>query len=271
LVNGIFTAMKKVFLIFISVFTCAVLKAQTADSVTNKFNKIPFLRFDVFAKFPGGHFEEYIEKNIRYPDGLAQNVNGESVIAFSVDSDGNVVNVQLLKNLSPAVDGEVMRVFNASPKWIPAKLKGNNVKVNIGIRLMIETDNAAKSIKATEYKYPVKTFVYDENTIYTAVSVPPKFPGDIDSLHNYLEKNIVYPAKQLKEHIGGSVILSFVIEKDGSLTDIKAVRSPDEQFSEEAIRIMRPIKYINGSQNGRPVRVMYFMEIKFDPHDPSSH
>jgi len=263
--------MKKAFLIFIALFSCSVLAAQTTDSVTNKFNKIPFTPFSIFAKFPGGDFEVYIEKNIKYPDGLVENINGESVIAFSVDTGGNVVNVQLLKNLSPAVDSSIIRVFNGSPKWIPAKLHGNNIKVNIGMRLMVKTDSATKTIKATEYKYPAKTIVRNENTIYTAVSGPPQFPGGIDSLHHYLNKNIVYPAEQLKKHAGGSVILTFVIEKDGVLSDVKVLQSPDEQFSEEAIRVIQPVKYINGSQNGHPVRVAYSAEVKFDPDNPGSH
>src|ERR1700740_245116 len=170
--------MKKTLLIFSVLFSNLALKAQTTDSVTNKFNKIPFTPFSIFAKFPGGDFEGYIEKNIKYPAGLVKTVNGESVISFSVDTIGNVVNVQLLKNLSPEVDNEIMSVFNESPKWTPAKLKGNNVKVTIGMRLMITTDSVAKTIKATEYKYPAKTLVYNENTIYTAVSGPPQFPGD---------------------------------------------------------------------------------------------
>jgi len=218
-----------------------------------------------------GDFEGYIEKNIKYPAGLVKTVNGESVISFSVDTIGNVVNVRLLKNLSPEVDNEIISVFNESPKWTPAKLKGNNVKVTIGMRLMITTDSIAKTIKAAEYKYPSKTIVHNENTIYTAVSGPPQYPGGNDSLHNYLNKNIVYPAEQLQKHIGGSVILSFVIEKDGSLTDIEAVRSPDEQLSEEAITVMQPVKYINGSQNGHPVRVAYSTLVKFDPDNPGNH
>jgi TonB family protein len=269
--NSIFSSMKNTLSILIAILTCLGLKAQTTDSVTNKFNKIPYMPFDVFAKFPGGDFEAYVEKNIQYPAGQVQNINGQSVIAFSIDRDGNVINVQLLKNLSPAVDREIIRVFNASPKWTSAKLGGDNVKVNIGMRLMITTDSAAKTIKVSEYKYPVKHFVANENSIYTSVSEPPQFPGDVDSLHHYLNKNIIYPAEQLKNKTGGQVILSFVIEKDGSLSDIKAARSPDEKLSEEAIRVMRPFKFINGTQNGYPVRVAYYMAVKFDPDNPGSH
>jgi TonB family protein len=263
--------MKKAVITFIAIFTCIGLKAQTADSITNKFNRIPYMPFDVFAKFPNGDFADYIEKNIQYPVGLVQNINGQSVVAFSIDSKGNLINVQILKNLLPEVDSEITRVFNASPKWIPARLKGDKVKVNIGMRLSIITDSAARTIKATKYKYPSKNTVYNENTIYTTVSGPPRFPGGVDSLHRYLSKNIVYPAGQLQRKIGGKVILSFVVEKDGSLGDIKALRSPNEKLSEEAIRGMRPFKFINGTQDGHPVRVAYYIEVEFNPDNPGKH
>lgn len=266
-----FRSMKNFIFTLVIISTCFSLKAQTADSVANKFNKIPYTPSDVFAKFTGGNFEEYIEKNIQYPTGQVQTVNGESVIAFSINQKGNAVNVQLLKNLSPAIDHEIVRVFNESPRWIPAKLKGENVKVNIGMELMITTDSAAKTIKVTKYKRPVKAAIHDENIIYTSVSNPPVFPGGMDSLHNYFKKTIVYPPNQLKKHIGGDVIISFIVEKDGKLTDIKVIRSPDARLSEEAVRAIQPIKYINGMQNGVPVRVSYLTEVKFDPDNPEIH
>jgi outer membrane biosynthesis protein TonB len=120
--------------------------------VTNKFNKTSYTHVNVFAKFPDGDFEEYVERNIGYPSYQIQNINGEIVIAFSVNPDRNVVNVRLLKNLSPVVDNEVIRVFNTSPKWIPAKLNGKNVSVNIGMRLIITTGSITKTIRATKSK-----------------------------------------------------------------------------------------------------------------------
>jgi TonB family protein len=263
--------MKNTFCIVIAIFICFSLKAQTSDSVTNKFNKIPYTPFDVFAKFTDGKFEEYIEKNIQYPEGQVQTVNGESVIAFTINEKGKLVNAWLLKNLSPAMDREIIKAFNASPRWTPAILKGENVKVNIGMELMITTDSVAKTIKVTKYKPPVQKFIHDENTIYTSVSNPPVFPGGIDSLHNYLSKSVVYPAELLKRHIGGKVIISFIVEKDGRLTDVKVTRSPNAGLSTEAIRVTQPMKFINGVLNGIPVRVEYLIEVKFDPGNPEIH
>jgi periplasmic protein TonB len=111
----------------------------------------------------------------------------------------------------------------------------------------------------------------DENTIYTSVSNPLAFPGGLDCLQKYLSKNVIYPSEQIKKHIGGNVIISFVIKKDATLTDIKLVRSPDASLGEEAIRVIQSTKFINGSQNGKPVRVSYYIRVKFDPEKPKNH
>ena len=104
-----------------------------------------------------------------------------------------------------------------------------------------------------------------DNRIFISVSGPAQFPGGEDSLKRYLAKNIIYPEDLLKKHKGGSVYISFIIEKDGSLSGIKAIRSPDEKFSIEAIRVISPVKYINGTQNGYPIREEYTIGIKFAP------
>ena len=279
MLNDIFDFMKKAVFALIVMLNSMGLNAQTTDSVTNKFNSIPSTPVDVFAKFPDGNFINYLKKNIRYPKDITQNVNGEAAIAFSIDLYGNLINVKLLNSLSPTIDKEILQAFNASPKWIPAKLNGSNTQENFGMRLIITIDSVAKTVKIIEN--PVKRLavnglavnglVVNGNSIYLTVSGAPQIPGGPDSLHRYLNKNIIYPVEQQRKKIGGSVLLNFVIEENGSLTDVKAVRSPDAILSEEAVRVMRPFKFINGTQSGHPVRVAYAIEVKFDPDNPGKH
>lgn len=261
--------MKRYLLLITLVCTISALKAQTADSVTNKFNKIPFVLFSVFAKFPGGDADEYIAQNVKYPASQTGNIDGEIVVAYSIDTNGSVVDARLLKNLSPAVDVEILRVFNSMPKWKPAYYKDKPVKVNIGTRLMVHTDYLTRTIKVT--KPEPKKFMPDENTVFTAVNGPPTFPGGADSLHKYLAKAISYPSESLRNHRGGKVYLQFIIEKDGTLSEMKAVRNPEDLLTQEAMRVMRSVKYVAGTQNNHPVRVSYIMGIDFDPNNPDKH
>jgi len=100
----------------------------------------------------------------------------------------------------------------------------------------------------------------DPNQIFQAVEQEPSFPG----FNAYLSKNIHYPAVDKENNVQGKVFLTFVVEKDGSLTDIKVVRSPDESLSDEAIRVLKGSpRWKPGIQNGKPVRVQYTVPISF--------
>lgn len=263
--------MKKAFLIVIAIFISSLLKAQILDSVTNKFNKIPYVRFDVFAKFTDGDFEEYIRQHITYPTGQEQNINARIAIAYSIDVEGNVVNVRLLNNLSPAVDKEVLRVFNSSPKWVPATYRGNKVDVNIGAVFIVDVNAVNKTIILTKPKPADLPVADNENAIYTAVDTPPAQPGGIKKFNNYLSENINYPQSAIDQKIDGKVVVEFVIEKDGSLSTFKIWKSPSDDLSNESIRVLKLYKYIPGSQNGKTVRVQQFVAINYDHEHPKDH
>jgi TonB family protein len=96
------------------------------------------------------------------------------------------------------------------------------------------------------------------------VDIEPQFPGGIEAFYNYLSHNIHYPKDAIKNLVQGKVILSFVIERNGSITDIKIIRGLSDDINSEAIRIIsNSPKWNPGIQNGRAVRVQYRMPIDF--------
>lgn len=104
----------------------------------------------------------------------------------------------------------------------------------------------------------------DPNKIFTAVEKEPGFAGGIEKFYSYLQKNIHYPAIAKENNVQGKVFVTFVVEKDGSLTDIKVVRGIGSGCDEEAKRVLaNSPKWTPGIQNGRPVRVQYTMPINF--------
>ena len=101
----------------------------------------------------------------------------------------------------------------------------------------------------------------DPNQIFTAVEKEPTFPGDFGA---YLGRNIRYPAVDKENNVQGKVFVQFVVERDGSLTDIKVLRAPDESLGDEAVRVLKASPHWKpGIQNGKPVRVMYTVPISF--------
>jgi protein TonB len=104
----------------------------------------------------------------------------------------------------------------------------------------------------------------DTAKVYTAVEHEPEFKGGVQAFYAYLTHTIHYPAKAREHNIQGKVFISFIVEKDGSLSDIKIVRSVSEDLDAEALRVIKGSPHWNpGLQNGKPVRVAYTMPLSF--------
>ncbi len=113
---------------------------------------------------------------------------------------------------------------------------------------------------------PKQAVVVEDNTVYNFVSMenPPTYPGGMEKFYRTLSDNIKYPPMAAENNIQGSVYVSFTVEKDGNITDIKIDRKLGYGTDEEAIRALKLTKRWNpGMQNGKPVRVKYNLPIKF--------
>jgi protein TonB len=101
----------------------------------------------------------------------------------------------------------------------------------------------------------------DEDEIFAVAEQQPEFPGD---LMKYLHDKIKYPSIAQENGIQGRVICTFVVNKDGSIVDIKVVRSVDAALDKEAIRVIENMpKWRPGKQAGKPVRVKYTLPVVF--------
>lgn len=104
-----------------------------------------------------------------------------------------------------------------------------------------------------------------DNNIYETVEQMPEYPnGGTAGLMNFISKNLKYPTYCQKEGIQGKVVVSFVVDKDGSTTDFRVVRSVDRYLDKEALRVLMGMpKWKPGKQKGVPVRVKYTVPINF--------
>lgn len=106
---------------------------------------------------------------------------------------------------------------------------------------------------------PVKT-----ETVYDVVEEMPSFPGGASGLMAYLSQNIKYPVVAEENGIQGRVVLTFVVERDGSITDVRVVKSVDPSLDAEAKRVIRSMpRWKPGKQNGSAVRVKYTTPVTF--------
>jgi protein TonB len=103
-----------------------------------------------------------------------------------------------------------------------------------------------------------------EDVIFTVVEDQPSFPGGEEARIRYLNDNIRYPQMAREAGIQGTVFVTFVVERDGSVTDVRILRGIGGGCDEEAVRVVRNMPRWNpGRQRGQPVRVQFNMPIRY--------
>ncbi|MES2445888.1 MAG: TonB family protein [Bacteroidota bacterium] len=220
------------------------------------------------------NFYKHLGHNIKYPASAAKvGLQGNTIINFTVKS-GKMMNVYPQNELGEGCDEEVINSISNYDDYFG--LDGNySIKVTfklVGSEIEMKNQQVRTNEDYTDLNniiitgfLPKKEELSDQ-TIYNFVSmsIPPNYPGGMFKFYEYLGKNIKYPTMAADNEIQGNVFVSFVVEKDGSLTDIKIDRKLGYGTDEEALRVLKLSKRWNpGMQNGKPVRVKYNIPIKF--------
>ena len=129
----------------------------------------------------------------------------------------------------------------------------------------VEGNDETAEVKHVEEKIAEPEPVKEEETkVFDVVEQMPSFPGGDKALFEYLSKNIKYPVVAEENGIQGRVIVTFVVERDGSITDVRVVKSVDPSLDKEAQRVVKSMpRWIPGKQNGSSVRVKYTVPVAF--------
>jgi len=130
---------------------------------------------------------------------------------------------------------------------------------------IVEVEQIDMDIKEdTKVEIVVREEVVDEEQIFTIVEEMPTFPGGEAELFKYLAKNTKYPPMAADAGISGVVHVSFVVDRDGKITDVKVLRGIGGGCDEEAIRVVKSMPaWKPGKQRGKAVRVSYNLPVRF--------
>jgi TonB family protein len=168
------------------------------------------------------------------------------------------------------------KIISASVKLLKSDTGSSNNKDNIKAKL--SKPNTLENIKSTNdsiftscyLQISVKDIIgtekkpiqEDKNKVYYFVQQMPEFPGGNDSLLTFVSKNLKWP--NTEADVQGKVICRFIVNTDGTISDIEVIRSIEPHFDAEAIRVIKSFpKFIPGKQNGKPVRTYYVFPIAF--------
>jgi hypothetical protein len=215
--------------------------------------------------FRGGGMKEfyaYINSEFDYSKVAAK---GKMVAVFTINEEGEIKNITVTQFLDVNSAAEIIRVLKKAPKWVPAKRNGKSISVDIQLPLNFGSSNKAvdeSAVAKEEQANPKSDNEEIESDLVpvTAVESKPEYPGGMNAFYQLVIHNMKTPED--KKFKGGKLVISFVIEKDGSLTDFKIEKDPGFGTGDEAIRVLKMSqKWIPAKQNGKPVRCMYHLPI----------
>lgn len=222
---------------------------------------------DEMPQFPGGEaaMMKFVANNVKYPqEAKDKEIDGRVFVSFVVEKDGSVSNVKVLRGIGGGCDEEAVRVISAMPKWKPGIKDGKPVRVSymMPINFKLSDGQPAKPAQKADANNP--NMKPDKNGVYQIVEEMPQYPGGEQALLKYVSDNITYPQEAKDKEIQGRVFVSFVIEKDGSVNELKVMRGIGGGCDEEAVRVIKGMpKWKPGKMKGEPVRVSYLMPINF--------
>jgi protein TonB len=122
----------------------------------------------------------------------------------------------------------------------------------LALLLMVNTNAMAQSKKTSNDK------------VFEKVEDMPEFPGGEQAMMDFVAKNVQYPKEAMEKEISGRVLVGFIVEKDGSVNEVKIVRGIGGGCDEEAVRVVKAMpKWKPGKQDGKTVRVSYTMPFFF--------
>lgn len=244
----------------------------TLQEMARETEEPPFIVAETMPLFEGGDllkFREWLQAEVRYPaEALKQRIEGRVVCSFVVERDGSVSNITALQSPDRLLTNEVRRVLANSPSWTPGMQKGKTVRVKyiVPVDFSLPKQSEAATGAGTPAAGQTDGPAAEEDAPVTQAETMPSFKGgDLTTFRQWLQTQVRYPANALKGEVQGRVVYSFVVERDGSVSNITKMQSPDRQLSAEVERIIKASSpyWKPGRDKGETVRVQLVLPIEF--------
>lgn len=217
---------------------------------------------------------EHMINHLKYPEAAKKaGIEGKVLIAFTISATGKVTNAKVIQGIGHGCDEAALAVLEQMPDWVPAQQGGKAVASEMTLPFLFKLPKEAAD---------TDTRAEQQDDIYKVVDQMPRFPGcegqnlpeaELVScsqmqMLQYIYQNIKYPEDARNAGAEGVSVASFVIEKDGSVSDIKIVRSVFPSIDETLLHVVAsmnnmPQKWVPGQHGGATVRVQYNLPVKF--------
>ncbi|MBQ6652575.1 MAG: TonB family protein [Prevotella sp.] len=204
----------------------------------------------------------------------------EATALYGERGKNGVILVTLKKEQQPASESDISLVFIDGKEVSREKLKHLDSEQIETVTVLKDKESTAaygekgkngvmlitlkKEQQPDASNAPVAKLPQGQDPVYEVCEVLPEFPGGMSEMMKFVQENMKYPQEAHANGVQGRVIVNYIVEKDGSLSNIHVVRSVDPLLDAEALRVVSLMpKWKPGKQDGKPVRVKFTIPITF--------
>ena len=229
-------------------------------------------------------YADYLASHQKYPTAaMKANQEGTVMVTFVVDKSGGISEVEVKQPIAPLLDAEAIRVIKAAPKWTPAHHKGKVVRQRVTVPVSFVL--AEGSGEVVEMPAPGSTkpgqplppgaveaapgtsSVIGTTASGAAIIRPEKAAqpvGGNTAFFTWIAENQKYPDLARKRHIQGKVLVEFIVQPDGSLTDVRVPQKHGSGLDEESIRLIKAApKWEPALYQGKPIKQKMVLPVLF--------
>lgn len=212
---------------------------------------------DIAAKAKGGKEDvDYVfQSQVIYPDALLKQKKAEDVaIYFTVTSKGEVKDIEFKQAYDDAFKAEARRLLRYFI-FEPARIGATPVASTSFLLFKFNPDTYKKFTKARGFVIPKDQSLFDTSfVIHERADKSPEYNKGDNALPEFILSNLEYPDLAVRQNIQGTVVVSFVVEPNGTLSNMTAEKEFNQLCTAEAFRIMRETKWKPAEKDGKKVR-----------------
>ncbi|WP_046243590.1 energy transducer TonB [Hymenobacter terrenus] len=217
-------------------------------------------------------YAQFLAEHQNYPaTAMQKGIQGTVKVSFVVEKTGTVNEVKVEEPVSPELDAEAIRLIKSGPKWTPAKHRNQVVRQRVVLPISFVMSPGSQTVVLPGKERPITTSAADiaasANPNHPAVVAPdrPTQPvGGNQAFFDWIEKNQQYPLLARQRKIEGKVMVEFLVQTDGSLTDARVIKKLGSGLDEEALRLIKAApKWEPATFQGKPIKQKMVLPVLF--------
>lgn len=249
--------MRIIFILLVILFPDIIL-AQT-DNLQSDYN------VDYLPEIKGGkrEYTRFLEYHLNYPKKALENkTEGVVTIKFILSAEGNVSKAAIHSSVSPEIDDEAWRLFKLL-EWNGTTKNETPVNVYWYLNVPFKTDQYKQYLKIRKKLRFTTGAVDSSNVVYTTGVKSPELRTHKGNLTAFLQEHLEYPEVARRQNLQGTVLLEFIVETNGYISNLHVVKSVGGGCNEEALRVMGFSTWIPAEKDGKRVRCKMQVPIIF--------